>query len=50
MRVTILYFAGISAGGEAEARFRVPVMPQVAIAAGVGLEVIRRGALMKSEE
>lgn len=42
--ITILYFLGISAGGEAEARFRVPVTPQLAIAAGVGLEVIRRGA------
>jgi hypothetical protein len=40
---TIAYFLGISAGGESEARFRVPVMPQIAIAAGVGLEVIRRG-------
>ena len=47
--LTILYFAGISAGGESEARFRVPVMPQIAIAAGVGLEVIRRGAFEREE-
>ena len=31
------YFLVISAGGEAEARFRVPVMPELAIAAGLGL-------------
>jgi CHASE2 domain-containing sensor protein len=30
---TVLYFLFISAGGEAEARFRIPVMPQIAIAA-----------------
>lgn len=40
--LTVLYFLGISAGGESESRFRVPVMPQLAIAAGVGLEAIRR--------
>ncbi len=43
MGLTVLYFIGISAGGESESRFRVPVVPQIAIAAGVGLDVIRRG-------
>ncbi len=38
LALTILYFLGISAGGEAEARFRVPVTPQLAIAAAVALE------------
>lgn len=41
---TVAYFLVISAGGEAEARFRVPVVPQIAIAAAVGLEALRRGA------
>ena len=40
--LTVGYFILISAGGEAEARFRVPVMPQLAIAAAVGLDTIRR--------
>ena len=31
--ITAVYFIGISAGSEAEARFRVPVIPQLAIAA-----------------
>ncbi len=35
---TVLYFLLISAGGESEARFRVPVMPMIAIAAAVGLQ------------
>jgi hypothetical protein len=50
--LTVLYFIGISAGGESESRFRVPVVPQIAIAAGAGLEVIRRGASgrVKGEE
>ena len=43
MGLTVLYFIGISAGGESESRFRVPVVPQIAIAAGIGLDVIRRG-------
>jgi hypothetical protein len=34
---TIVYFLVIAAGGEAEPRFRVPVMPEIAIAAGAGL-------------
>ena len=41
--LTVGYFILVSAGGEAEARFRVPVMPQYAIAAAAGLEVVRRG-------
>ena len=40
--LTVAYFILISAGGEAEYRFRVPVMPQIAIAAAVGLDVVRR--------
>jgi hypothetical protein len=39
---TIGYFVLISAGGEAEARFRVPVVPQIAIAAAFGVDAIRR--------
>jgi len=41
--VVVVYFIGISAGGEAESRFRVPVVPQLAIAAGVGVAAVRRG-------
>ena len=41
--LTVAYFIGISAGGEAESRFRVPVVPQLAIAAAMGVEAIRRG-------
>jgi hypothetical protein len=41
--LTVLYFIGMAAGGEAESRFRVPVMPQIAIAAAMGVEAIRRG-------
>ncbi len=40
---TIVYFLLISAGGEAEARFRVPVIPQYMIAAACGVEAVRRG-------
>jgi 4-amino-4-deoxy-L-arabinose transferase-like glycosyltransferase len=39
---TIFYFLLISAGGESESRFRVPVVPHYAIAAGAGLDAIRR--------
>jgi hypothetical protein len=42
--LTIAYFLLISAGGEAESRFRVPVMPQYAIAAAAGIDVVRRAA------
>ena len=38
---TIGYFLLISAGSEAEARFRVPVAPQIAIAAACGLQAWR---------
>lgn len=41
---TVAYFLLISAGGEAEARFRVPVVPEIAIAAAVGLDAVRRAA------
>jgi len=41
---TVLYFLLISAGGESEARFRVPVMPMIAIASAVGLQRIRGGS------
>lgn len=40
--ITIAYFIVITAGGEAEARFRVPVVPQLAIAAAAGVELIAR--------
>jgi hypothetical protein len=39
---TIGYYVLISAGGEAESRFRVPVVPQLMIAAACGLETVRR--------
>jgi hypothetical protein len=41
--ITVVYFIGISAGSEAEARFRVPVIPQLAIAAAAGVAAVRRG-------
>lgn len=41
--LTVAYYLVISAGGEAESRFRVPVIPQVAIAAAAGIETVRRG-------
>ena len=41
--ITAAYFILISAGGESEARFRVPVVPQLAIAAACGVDAIRRG-------
>lgn len=40
--LTAGYFVLMSAGAEAEYRFRVPVVPQLAIAAAVGLDVVRR--------
>lgn len=40
--LTVAYFLVISAGGESESRFRVPVMPQYAIAAAAGIDVVRR--------
>ncbi|HJT17394.1 MAG TPA: hypothetical protein VJ853_08395 [Thermoanaerobaculia bacterium] len=45
--ITVGYFVVISSGSEAEARFRVPVVPQLAIAAALGVDAIRRG--VKSE-
>jgi hypothetical protein len=42
--LTVAYFILISAGGEAESRFRVPVVPQYVIAAAAGVDVVRRGA------
>ena len=42
--LTVAYFLLISAGGESESRFRVPVMPQMAMLAAAGLESVRRGA------
>jgi len=41
--ITVAYFIGISAGSEAESRFRVPVAPQLAIAAAAGVAAVRRG-------
>jgi hypothetical protein len=41
---TVVYFLLISAGGEAESRFRVPVIPQYMIAAACGLAELRRSA------
>jgi len=41
---TVAYFVLISAGGEAESRFRVPVIPQYVIAAACGIETMRRSA------
>jgi hypothetical protein len=41
--LTVAYFIVMSAGGEAESRFRVPVIPELAIAAAMGVEAIRRG-------
>lgn len=41
--MTIVYFIVMAAGAEAEARFRVPVIPEIAIAAAAGVEAARRG-------
>jgi hypothetical protein len=41
---TIIYFVLISAGGEAESRFRVPVIPQYVIVAAIGLSYLRSSA------
>ncbi len=41
--ITVAYFIGVSAGGEAESRFRVPVIPHLAIAAAAGVVAVRRG-------
>mgnify|MGYP001791295161 CR=1 FL=1 len=39
---TIIYFLLISAGGEAESRFRVPVVPQYVMIAAIGVAGLRR--------
>jgi hypothetical protein len=39
---TVVYFLLISAGGEAESRFRVPVIPQYMIVAACGLRLKKR--------
>jgi hypothetical protein len=39
---TVIYFLLISAGGEAESRFRVPVIPQYMIVAACGLRLKKR--------
>jgi hypothetical protein len=39
---TIAYYVLISAGGEAESRFRVPIVPQYVILAACGVEAVRR--------
>jgi len=39
---TVVYFLLISAGGEAESRFRVPVIPQYMVAAACGLSLGKR--------
>ncbi len=38
--LTVAYFLLISAGAESESRFRVPVIPEEAIAAGAGLQML----------
>jgi hypothetical protein len=43
---TVVYFLLISAGGEAESRFRVPVIPQYTIAAACGLGALRQRRLV----
>jgi len=41
--LTLVYFIGLASGSEAESRFRVPVMPQMMIAAAAGVLAVRRG-------
>ncbi len=50
MLLIVVYFIGISAGGEAESRFRVPVIPQLAIAAAAGVEAVRRGLAAQHDQ
>ena len=47
--LTIAYFLFIAAGGEAEARFRVPVAPMLAIAAAHGFAKARSTPPPQSE-
>jgi hypothetical protein len=42
----VLYFLLISAGGESESRFRVPVMPEYLIAAACGVDAARRSLFL----
>ena len=46
---TVAYFVLISAGGESESRFRVPVVPQMMIAAAYGAAAIRQRAGVSAE-
>jgi hypothetical protein len=46
---TIGYYVLISAGGESESRFRVPVMPQLLIAAAFGVEAVKRSLRVERE-
>jgi len=46
--LTIAYFVLISAGSEAESRFRVPIVPILAISAAIGAGAIRRAAVPDS--
>ena len=46
--LTIAYFVVISAGSEAESRFRVPIVPIMAIAAAIGADAVRRAAVPDS--
>jgi hypothetical protein len=43
--LTIAYFVVISAGSEAEARFRVPIVPVLAIAAAIGGDAVKRASV-----
>jgi len=47
--LTLAYFVVISAGSEAEARFRVPVVPLMAIAAAVGGGRVREVSVLRDE-
>lgn len=46
---TIGYYVLISAGGESESRFRVPVMPQLLIAAAFGVVAVKRSLRVERE-
>ncbi len=46
--LTVAYFVVISAGSEAESRFRVPIVPVMAITAAFGADAIRRAAVRDS--
>ena len=42
--LTIAYFVVISAGSEAESRFRIPIVPVMAMTAAIGADAVRRAA------